>query len=109
MTFPLSAPMFDMLVLAVIAEEDAYGYQISRIIKRASSTTKDSSLYPILKRLQENTFVETYDRQFQGRNRKYYAITDSGKAYLSELTADWARYRSIVDDIIKGGIDNEQK
>ena len=34
MTLPLSAPMLDLLVLSVIAEEDAYGYQIGRIIKR---------------------------------------------------------------------------
>lgn len=105
MTFPLNAPMFDMLVLSVIAEEDAYGYQISQIIKRASASTKDSTLYPILKRLQENHFVETYDRQFQGRNRKYYAITDTGKTYLSELTTEWGRYRTVVDDIVKGGIE----
>lgn len=104
MTFPLNAPVFDLLVLSVISEEDAYGYQISQIIKRASSSTKDSTLYPILKRLQEHHFVETYDRQFQGRNRKYYTITDTGTQYLAELTKEWERYRTIVDDIVKGGI-----
>lgn len=104
MTLPLNAPMFDLLVLSVISEEDAYGYQIGRIIKRASATTKDSTLYPILKKLQENHFVETYDRQFQGRNRKYYTITDSGRQYLEELTKEWERYRTVVDDIVKGGI-----
>lgn len=104
MTFPLNAPVFDLLVLSVISEEDAYGYQISQIIKRASSSTKDSTLYPILKRLQEHHFVETYDRQFQGRNRKYYTITDNGKQYLTELIKEWERYRTIVDDIVKGGI-----
>ena len=103
MTLPLSAPMLDLLVLSVIAEEDAYGYQIGRIIKRASATMQDSSLYPILKRLQENHFVETYDRQFQGRNRKYYTITDAGRQYLAELTEEWERYRTVVDDIVKGG------
>ena len=103
MTLPLSAPMLDLLVLSVIAEEDAYGYQIGRIIKRASATKKESSLYPILKRLQENHFVETYDRQFQGRNRKYYTITDAGRQYLAELTEEWERYRTVVDDIVKGG------
>lgn len=87
----------------MIAEEDAYGYQIGRIIKRASATMKDSALYPILKRLQENHFVETYDRQFQGRNRKYYTITDAGRQYLAELTEEWERYRTVVDDIVKGG------
>lgn len=109
MTFPLSAPMFDMLVLSVIAEEDAYGYQISQIIKRASSSTKDSTLYPVLKRLQENHCVETYDQQFQGRNRKYYTITDTGNQYLTELTLEWDRYNSIVNDIIRGGTSNDQE
>ena len=103
MTLPLSAPMLDLLVLSVIAEEDAYGYQIGRIIKRASATMKDSAQYPILKRLQENHIVETYDRQFQGRNRKYYTITDAGRQYLAELTEEWERYRTVVDDIVKGG------
>ena len=52
---------------------------------------------------QENHFVETYDRQFQGRNRKYYTITDAGRQYLAELTEEWERYRTVVDDIVKGG------
>lgn len=104
MAFPLNAPMFDLLVLSIIVEEDAYGYQISQIIKRASASTKDSTLYPILKRLQENHFVETYDQQFQGRNRKYYTITDTGKQYLKELVKEWECYRTVVDDIVKGGI-----
>ena len=46
MTFTLNTPMFDFLVLSIIAEGDAYGYQISQIIKRVSDT-KDSALYPI--------------------------------------------------------------
>ena len=78
MTFTLNTPMFDFLVLSVIANDDAYGYQISQIIKKAANT-KDSTLYPILKRLQDNQYVETYDQQYQGRNRKYYKITDIGK------------------------------
>ena len=71
MTFTLNTPMFDFLVLSVIANNDAYGYQISQIIKKAANT-KDSTLYPILKRLQDSQYVETYDQQYQGRNRKYY-------------------------------------
>ena len=62
MAFPLTAPLLDFLVLSVITEGDAYGYQISQIIKRAAPM-KDSALYPVLKRLQEHGFVDTYDRQ----------------------------------------------
>lgn len=102
MTFPLTAPMFDLLVLSVIAESDAYGYQISQIIKRAANT-KDSTLYPILRRLQESGFVETYDQQYQGRNRKYYTITEKGRQYQQTLTQEWERYRTIIDSIVEGG------
>ena len=108
MTFTLNAPMLDFLVLSVIAREDTYGYQISHIIKRASNM-KDSALYPILKRLQEGAYVEAYDQQYQGRNRKYYTITDRGIAYQKELLKEWEEYKSIIDDIITGGISNDEK
>lgn len=102
MTFTLNAPMFDFLVLSVIADGDAYGYQISQIIKKAANT-KDSTLYPILKRLQDNQYVKTYDQQYQGRNRKYYTITDTGKSHQKELLKEWEVYKSTIDEIVKGG------
>lgn len=103
MTFPLTAPMFDLLVLSVISEGDAYGYQISRIIKRAANT-KDSTLYPILRRLQQSSYVQTYDQQYQGRNRKYYTITEEGRQYQQKLAQEWAQYRTIIDSIVEGGM-----
>ncbi|MCU6748613.1 MULTISPECIES: PadR family transcriptional regulator [Lachnospiraceae] len=106
MTFTPNAPMLDFLVLSVIAEGDTYGYQISQIIKRVSNT-KDSTLYPILKRLQENQLVEAYDMQYQGRNRKYYSITDNGRRQQQALIKEWETYKAIIDDIIKGGITND--
>ena len=50
-------------------------------------------------------YLETYDEQFQGRNRKYYTITDSGRHYQEELSKEWDRYKTIIDDIVKGGIE----
>ena len=106
MTFTPNAPMLDFLVLSVIAEGDTYGYQISQIIKRVSNT-KDSTLYPILKRLQENQLVEAYDMQYQGRNRKYYSITDNGRRQQQALIKEWETYKANIVDIIKGGITND--
>ncbi len=108
MIFTPNAPMMDFLVLSVIAEGDAYGYQISQIIRRAANT-KDSTLYPILKRLQENGYVDTYDEQYQGRNRKYYRITAAGKEKHAEMLIEWEKYKFVIDDIVKGGICNDQK
>lgn len=107
MAFPLTAPMMDFLVLSVISRRDAYGYQISQIIKRVANT-KDSVLYPVLKRLLENGFVESYDRQYQGRNRKYYRITSAGKERQNDLLKEWENYKLTIDDIIEGGVSDEQ-
>lgn len=102
MVFTLNAPMMDFLVLSVIARGDAYGYQISQILKRASNT-KDSTLYPILRRLEENCFVTAYDQQYQGRNRKYYRITEEGKHQYLALMEEWDAYKAAIDEIIDGG------
>lgn len=108
MTFSLNASMFDLLVLSVIARSDSYGYQISQTIKQAADT-KDSALYPILKRLQENGHLRTYDQQFQGRNRKYYTITDSGLHYLEYLISEWNSHKEQIDNIVNGGLINDEK
>ena len=108
MTFTANSPMMDFLVLSVIAEGDAYGYQISQIIKRAVPA-KDSSLYPVLKRLQENRYVGTYDQQYQGRNRRYYRITPDGRQRQEELVREWETFKFIIDDIVKGGMSDDQK
>ena len=102
MIFPLNAQMFDFLVLAVVEKEDAYGYQISQIIKRVSNT-KDSTLYPVLRRLQENECLTAYDQQYQGRNRKYYRITDQGREQFDDLRNEWEEYKQGIDKIIEGG------
>ncbi|HJC92587.1 PadR family transcriptional regulator [Mediterraneibacter glycyrrhizinilyticus] len=106
MAFPLTAPLLDFLVLSVITEGDAYGYQISQIVKRVAPM-KDSALYPVLKRLQEHGYVDTYDRQYQGRNRKYYRITDAGRTRQTDLLKEWNEYKFIIDDIVKGGISDD--
>ena len=92
MIFPMNAPMFDLLILSIMTLEDSYGYQISQKIKKVSNT-KDSTLYPILKRLQEQGFLSAYDQPFQGRNRRYYQM----------LLAEWSAYKEAVDLILKGG------
>jgi PadR family transcriptional regulator PadR len=109
MIFPINAPMFDLLVLSVTAKEDAYGYQLSQIIKKVSNT-KDSALYPVLKRLQEQGFLTVYDQSYQGRNRRYYRITEAGRQHFRMLSEEWDSYRNTVDQIVKtGGMANEQE
>lgn len=108
MIYTLNAPMLDFLVLTVIEQGDAYGYQISQILKKVSNA-KDSTLYPVLKRLQENGWVEVYDQPFQGRNRRYYHMTESGQQHQRELLEEWKWFREAIEEIVSGGdSDGEQ-
>lgn len=101
MRYPLSPPLLEMLILSIISREDSYGYQISQRLKSVSSM-KDSALYPVLKRLSENGFVRVYDQQYQGRNRKYYQITDSGIEYCSILRKEWQDFTGGIQAVIDG-------
>ena len=99
MTYPLNPVLMELLVLAMICREDSYGYQISQQLKHVSSL-KDSTLYPVLRRLSESGYVEIYDQQFQGRNRKYYRITEAGKKQKAFLEQEWSAYTSAVQEIL---------
>ncbi|MDD3218014.1 MAG: PadR family transcriptional regulator [Lachnospiraceae bacterium] len=101
MTFTLNAPMFDYLVLAVIRQHDTYGYEISQTIKSVSDT-KDSTLYPVLKRLQDQHLVTTYNQEYQGRNRKYYSITQEGTVRYEEMCMEWDKFTNLIHSITEG-------
>ena len=59
-----------------------------------------------LKKLEKNGYLTTYSQEFQGRKRKYYSITDSGKEQLVYLNKEWISYRDTIDGIIEGRIRN---
>ena len=84
-----------------IEREDSYGYEISQTVKLVANI-KESTLYPILRKLEQNGYLHTYSQEFQGRNRKYYSITDSGKEQLIFLKKEWNEYYHTIDDIIEG-------
>lgn len=99
MIYPLNPPLMELLLLSVISQEDSYGYLISQNLKNVS-TLKDSALYPILKKLSDQAYVETYDQQYQGRNRKYYRITPTGENRRLELKSEWDNYCLEIGKII---------
>lgn len=101
MIYPLNAPLLDLLILSILRSHDSYGYEIGQHIKSISNM-KDSTLYPILKRLSDYNYVETYDLLFQGRNRKYYKITKDGQIQLENLKNEWSKYIQEIELIICG-------
>ena len=103
MYYPVSALLIECLILCVVEREDSYGYQISQIVKLVANI-KDSTLYPILRKLENSGYLVTYNQEYQGRNRKYYAITEEGKEQLKFLKEEWKMYRNMIDDIIEGRV-----
>lgn len=101
MTYPLTPPLLEMLILSIVDKEDSYGYSISQKLKPISGL-KDSSLYPFLKRLSENGYIQAYDKPFQGRNRKYYRMTEPGENYYHMLSDEWEAHLDAIRQIMKG-------
>ena len=102
MAFQPVGALLDACVLAVLSHNDTYGYELTQTIQSALDIS-DSTLYPVLRRLQKSGFLATYDQPFQGRNRRYYAITEAGRTQCELYRKDWAAYRSSIDTLLAGG------
>lgn len=99
MNLPVGAPVLDGCVLAVLSQADAYGYSLTQQMKQAVGIS-ESTLYPVLRRLQKDGCLTVYDRPYQGRNRRYYAVTEQGRAVLEECRRSWVDYRSKVERLL---------
>lgn len=99
MSFPISAGLLDSMVLAIVEREDTYGYEITQTMRKAVDVS-ESTLYPVLKRLQKNQMLETYDKEFMGRNRRYYHVTEKGQLQLRDYKQQWKEHKRMVDSIL---------
>ena len=99
--YPVSAVLTECLILSVVEQQDSYGYEISQTVKMVAAI-KESTLYPILRKLETGGFLTTYSEEFQGRKRKYYSITEEGRKQLKYLRKEWKEYRDTIDDIVEG-------
>ncbi|MFJ3388980.1 MULTISPECIES: PadR family transcriptional regulator [unclassified Lysinibacillus] len=102
MTFQLGSALLDACVLAIVDKEDAYGYSLTQQIQSVMDIS-ESTLYPVLRRLQKANCLTTYDQPYQGRNRRYYQITEQGRIRLLELLKEWQQYKEMVDYVLLGG------
>lgn len=94
--FSIGATLLDAMVLAILSQADTYGYQITKDIQ-AHFAVSESTLYPVLRRLQKNSSLITYDQPYQGRNRRYYQITPAGRDLLEQYRQDWIIYQEQVN------------
>ncbi len=103
MGFQTGAAMLDACVLAVLGGRDVYGYELTVYIKSVIDIS-ENSLYPVLRRLQRDGCLTTYDQPFNGRNRRYYSITDSGRQKLAAYRVDWEEYKKNMNLLLSGRI-----
>ncbi len=108
MAFPVSAALLDALVLSVVSKEDTYGYKITQEIREAMDMS-ESTLYPVLRRLLKNNFLESYDQEYMGRNRRYYKITDEGSKQLENYQSEWIIYKEKIDKLMINSDDNRSE
>lgn len=99
MLFAPSGALLEACVLALLDEEDLYGYMLTQSMQSVA-TLSESTLYPVLRRLEKQGFLRVYDQQYQGRNRRYYAITSRGREQLETYRAEWKGYRERLSRLI---------
>lgn len=102
MIFPVNAKLLDACVLGILNKSDYYGYKLTQDLVEKIEVS-ESTLYPVLRRLQKSELLGTYDKQIDGRNRRYYHITDRGKEQLKVYTNAWKKYKESLDSILKEG------
>lgn len=104
MVFNTGAALLDAIVLASVSKEPegAYGYKITQDVREILEIS-ESTLYPVLRRLQKEQYLETYDQAFNGRNRRYYRITGAGKTKLNDYTLAWEDYTKKINELFIGG------
>lgn len=100
MVYNTGAALLDAIVLAVVSkeEEGTYGYKITQDVRNAIEVS-ESTLYPVLRRLQKDGCLEVYDMECGGRNRRYYRITAAGEEKLTMYREEWKEYSSKISVI----------
>ena len=103
----LKRGLLEVCTLAAIRNEDSYGYKIIRDMQPYVEVS-ESTLYPILRRLETAELLTVYSQEHGGRLRKYYHITEAGIARLSLFLEEWKEIESIYNFIVQEEKGNEQ-
>ena len=109
MVFNTGAALLDAIVLSVVSKsaEGTYGYKITQDVRQAIEIS-ESTLYPVLRRLQKDDCLETYDRAvalilYPLKRRRYYKITEAGRIQLNLYRGEWNVYAGKISEILKEG------
>ena len=95
----------DTVILAQLEDEDSYGYLISKNVQEITGgelRLKEATLYTTFRRLEAAGLIESYwGNEEVGARRRYYHLTDEGRALLTENRAAWQRYRDMISRLVE--------
>ena len=101
MNAQLKKGLLDVCVLSVLNRGESYGYRILKDLGQCIELS-ESTLYPILRRLEASDCLREHSVEHEGRLRKMYSITPAGKAQLREFMDDWKEVEAIYRYIKEG-------
>ncbi len=108
MDIQLKRGLLEVCVLASIKNEDSYGYKIIKDIAPYAEIS-ESTLYPILRRLEASEMLSVYSEEHSGRLRKYYHITRRGRERLNAFREEWKEIMQIYNFVSIGDSGLEDK
>lgn len=92
--------VLELCVLAIVQEEDYYGYELVRKISSQISIS-EGSVYPLLRKLTKEGYFTTYlQESTEGPPRKYYTLTPDGVVYLQDLRDEWRAFSKAVNEMV---------
>jgi PadR family transcriptional regulator PadR len=93
----------EFCVLALLRDRDRYGLDLARTLAADGLVTSEGTIYPLLARLRQEGLVETtWYESPQGPPRRYYRMTEDGRAALDAFTVQWRQFRDAVDIVLEG-------
>ena len=97
---PIRKGLLEYLVLRIVGTQSVYVPDILRRLASTEFATQEGTLYPLLSKLRRDALVQYEWRESEvGPPRKYYQLTDAGRAQLASLNEYWARINRTIDDL----------
>ena len=93
-----------VLILSVLAssKQPQYGYSLRKHLNDAGIVIDEGTLYPLIRRLADQGLLDSEWRQTEGRDRRYYCLSERGNEVLTQLTVDWEQLNNSVGLLLSG-------
>ncbi len=100
-----------VVILAVLSQlhEEQYGYSLMKILQEQGMQIDQGTLYPLLRRMEEQNLLESNWRVESSRPRRYYNLSNFGEKVLKEMTIEWLRIKTTVDRLLNNDKENKNE